>query len=78
MVRAGVDAAATQRVARNFRESFLDLRRWHLLSDTVAALTDAKGHGWVNVVLSNHVPEREQLVRPRRRLRHWAQLEIFV
>jgi putative hydrolase of the HAD superfamily len=35
---------------------------WRLFEDTVPALTRLAGHGWRHAVLSNHVPELEQIV----------------
>lgn len=62
MVRAGVDAAPARRVAGSFRDAFLEPGAWHTFGDTTAALQEAKGRGWVNVILSNHVPELDRIV----------------
>lgn len=59
-VLAGCDAS---RFARSLRERYLDVGvAWRLFEDTEPALRALSARGWRHVVLSNHVPELEDLV----------------
>jgi putative hydrolase of the HAD superfamily len=64
MGRAGVAADRAPALARAMHERFVDpTRGWALFDDTIAALRACSEAGWHNVVLSNHVPELERIVR---------------
>ncbi|OPX42789.1 phosphoglycolate phosphatase [Ruminiclostridium hungatei] len=39
------------------------ITQWHMYDDTIPCLEIAKSRGYVNVIVSNHVPELAQLVK---------------
>lgn len=51
-----------QRLAAKVRDEYLRLEEWRLFEDTIPALTALSAEGWSHVVLSNHVPELEDLI----------------
>ena len=60
---AGIDAARAAALAVSVRERYLDVTvAWQLFDDTLPALRALREQGWRNVVLSNHVPELDELV----------------
>jgi putative hydrolase of the HAD superfamily len=62
MVRAGVPSERAPALARGVHERFIDATRgWELFADTIPALRALAESGWRNAVLSNHVPELEQI-----------------
>ncbi len=64
MRACGVDAERARRLASEVRLRFTDAGRgWRVFPDSCAALERAGAAGWRNVILSNHVPELESLVR---------------
>jgi putative hydrolase of the HAD superfamily len=63
MQRAGVAADRAPTLAQAMHERFVDpARGWALYDDTITALRASSAAGWRNVVLSNHVPELDQIV----------------
>ncbi|MEV6482612.1 HAD-IA family hydrolase [Streptomyces sp. NPDC051576] len=62
-VGAGVDSGLAARAARGVRAHYVDATRWAVFPDSVAALEELAAAGWVHVVVSNHVPELDGLIR---------------
>jgi putative hydrolase of the HAD superfamily len=58
----GFDEMAAATLAASVRRHFLDVRRWRLFEDTLPTLDALRWSGWRQVILSNHVPELEDLV----------------
>lgn len=59
---AGIDAGRAAAFARVFRSVYLNLDRWHLYDDVLPTLDDLSLLGWTHVILSNHVPELDDIV----------------
>jgi putative hydrolase of the HAD superfamily len=55
-------AADAARLASRVRDEYLCLHAWLRFDDTIPALTALSAEGWSHVVLSNHVPELEDLI----------------
>jgi putative hydrolase of the HAD superfamily len=62
-VSAGVDAHLAARAARMVRAHYTDPARWTVFPDTVAALEELGEAGWRHIIVSNHVPELDALLR---------------
>lgn len=62
-VGAGVDAGSAARAARGVRAHYTDATRWTVFPDSVTALEELAAAGWLHVVVSNHVPELDGLLR---------------
>lgn len=59
----GIDNEADLlKLTLQFKDEYLNIDAWHLYDDTVENLEYAINHGYTNYVLSNHVPELEELV----------------
>ncbi len=59
----GIERARARELAHDVRTRFIDgARGWRVFADSRRALEDAAAAGWRSVILSNHVPELEQLV----------------
>lgn len=56
------DDNENQKLVMAFKEEYLRLSAWRVYDDTIATLKIAMDKGYVNVILSNHVPELYQLV----------------
>jgi putative hydrolase of the HAD superfamily len=59
----GVDPAPARRLARQIRPVYCNPARWRLFDDTLPVLDDLAARGWTHILLSNHVPELESLMR---------------
>jgi putative hydrolase of the HAD superfamily len=60
----GVAPERAAELARLARARYIDPRTgWRLFEDSLSALEELSGRGWRHVVLSNHVPELEAIVR---------------
>ncbi len=60
--RAGVDGSLAGELAGRVREQFLKPHRYRVDPAARAALTTVAAAGWTNMVMSNHVPELEQIL----------------
>ncbi len=60
--QVGVDPATAALAAANVRAVYTDPAHWTVFPDTRESLTRIADAGFLNVVLSNHVPELPQLV----------------
>ena len=61
--RVGVAPERASELARLAHERYIDGRSgWALFDDSRLALTQLRERGWRHVVLSNHVPELEEIV----------------
>ena len=59
----GLPPARAAELARHLRARYVDpTLGWRLFDDTLQALTRLRAAGWRSVILSNHVPELEQIV----------------
>jgi len=71
-VGAGIAAEPAARAARGVRARYTDATRWTVFPDTVAALAELSEAGWRHVVVSNHVPELDGLLRDLGLAGHFA------
>ncbi|MFD4555881.1 HAD family hydrolase [Streptomyces sp. NPDC058469] len=62
-VGAGVDALLAARAASGVRAHYIDASRWAVFPDSLAALEELSAAGWRHVIVSNHVPELDGLLR---------------
>ncbi len=62
LIDMGCSAELADRSSSAFRSHYLTLDRWRLADDTVPVLTDLRDRGWSHVILSNHVPELNDIV----------------
>lgn len=61
-VGAGVEERVAAHAARLFRSCYVDPTRWTVVPDAVAVLDELSATGWAHVIVSNHVPELEELI----------------
>lgn len=61
--KLGIQGDAAVRISNCIRERYLDINKWHVYDDTVYCLKRALDKGYSNIILSNHVPELEDLVK---------------
>ncbi|MFL0195348.1 HAD family hydrolase [Clostridium sp. WILCCON 0269] len=59
----GVEDNAANSISNNIREEYLNSTKWHIYEDTVFCLKSTMEKGYCNVIVSNHVPELEELVK---------------
>lgn len=59
---AGIDQPKAATIARHIRVLYTEPRRWRVYEDVLPCLAELSNHGCQHVILSNHVPELEQLV----------------
>lgn len=58
----GVDASLAGQLAARVRSHYLDAAAWEVFDDVRPVLERLQRQGWSHVVVSNHVPELDQLV----------------
>jgi putative hydrolase of the HAD superfamily len=61
-LRAGIDEPVATAAARAFRSHYIDPARWTVFPDAVAVLEELAEAGWAHAIVSNHVPELEELI----------------
>ena len=59
---AGVPEDMAPVLAGKVRGEYLDMRFWHVYDDVVPALEALAAEGWRHCVVSNHVPELDEIV----------------
>ena len=59
----GIDALRARRMSKQVRHAYLNLESWRLFDDTLPSLELLSARGWAHVVLSNHVPELQMIIR---------------
>ena len=59
----GFEKSRAQPMARQFRRIYTNPGRWRLFDDAIPTLRKLELLGWTNVVLSNHVPELQGIIR---------------
>jgi putative hydrolase of the HAD superfamily len=59
----GFDSSEARSMAREARAIYTDPERWCLLDDVIPTLEELTSCGWQHVILSNHVPELDGIVR---------------
>ncbi len=60
--KLGIDRRGAQHLARRTHEIYIDEKRYQIFPGTIETLGRLKESGWVNVILSNHVPELPDMV----------------
>ncbi|WP_416965415.1 HAD family hydrolase [Streptomyces sp. Agncl-13] len=71
-VGAGVDDRRAALAAGRVRAHYTDVSRWTVFPDSLAALEELAEAGWLHVIVSNHVPELDGLLRDLGLDRHFA------
>lgn len=71
-VGAGVDEHVAAHAARAFRSCYIDPTRWTVFPGVVAVLDELTAAGWVHLIVSNHVPELEELIDALGLSRHFT------
>jgi putative hydrolase of the HAD superfamily len=71
-VRAGVDERVAAHAARTFRSCYIDPTRWTVFPDAATVLDELTAAGWAHVIVSNHVPELEELIDALGLSRHFT------
>lgn len=66
----GVGEGSADKMAKAVRRAYLDPDRWRLYDDTLPTLGELSSLGWRHALLTNHVPELEEIacklgLRPR-------------
>ncbi|MGB8955890.1 MAG: HAD family hydrolase [Tumebacillaceae bacterium] len=59
---AGLPEERAAWLSKRVRQQYLDRTRWWLFDDTLPTLQTLQERGWTHVIISNHVPELEQLI----------------
>ncbi len=60
---AGADEVSAEKLAKAVRRAYLHPDRWRLYEDALPALEGLSSRGWRHLLLTNHVPELEEIVR---------------
>lgn len=59
----GIVESKAMELVHQFKEEYLDVRKWCVFEDTIRNLDESMNRGYANIILSNHVPELETLVK---------------
>jgi putative hydrolase of the HAD superfamily len=59
----GLDPERSIALSSKVRFHFSALNRWHLFPDSLAAMDELSAAGWRHCLLSNHVPELDQILQ---------------
>jgi putative hydrolase of the HAD superfamily len=59
---AGLSGLRNKELTLQFKEEYMKISEWHLYDDVIPALDHAAKNNYENIILSNHIPELEELV----------------
>lgn len=62
LVKNKINRTEAIRLSKLVRDKYLNIKKWHLYEDTFQALNDLNNLGYECYILSNHVPELEEIV----------------
>jgi putative hydrolase of the HAD superfamily len=58
----GIECTTANNISNDIRQKYMNPSKWHIYDDTILCLKSAMEKGYCNIMLSNHVPELEELV----------------
>ncbi|TGV31131.1 HAD family hydrolase [Mesorhizobium sp. M00.F.Ca.ET.186.01.1.1] len=58
----GYEEDYAQRLALIAQEKYIDVKNWSLYDDVLPVLSSLKLQGWEHAIISNHVPELQQII----------------
>lgn len=61
-IKLGVKESHARNYAKEFKDYYLLIDKWHVYEDTVLALEKLMNEGYTHIIASNHVPELDELV----------------
>lgn len=71
-VGAGIDERVAAHATRKVRSCYTEPTQWTVFPDAVAVLDELTAAGWAHVIVSNHVPELEELIDALGLSRHFT------
>ncbi|EKQ52235.1 MULTISPECIES: HAD family hydrolase [unclassified Clostridium] len=61
--KLGVEDVVANKISSCIREKYINPSNWRIYDDTILCLKSAIEKGYSNIILSNHVPELEELMK---------------
>jgi putative hydrolase of the HAD superfamily len=61
--KLGIDSIISNKLCKEVKNEYLDIKKWHLYTDTENALKALIQNNYRNVIISNHVPELTEIVQ---------------
>jgi putative hydrolase of the HAD superfamily len=62
-LKIGINKNICKDLSIQVKKEYMDIKKWFIYEDTIRALEQIKENGYKNVIVSNHIPELEELVR---------------
>lgn len=59
--KLGVKRSVSSKLCKNIKDEYLNITKWHLYPDTEEALEILINNNYINVIISNHVPELSEI-----------------
>lgn len=63
LIKLGIEYTTAYNISNCIREKYINPDKWCIYDDTISCLNSAIEKGYCNIILSNHVPELELLVK---------------
>jgi len=60
---AGLNSNTSHDLALKVRKTYLNMNKWMLFEDVIPVLKELKMKNWTHIILTNHVPEVEQIIQ---------------
>jgi putative hydrolase of the HAD superfamily len=58
----GLSEEKSKSLSLKVKDQYLDINKWHLYDDSLGALEKLKEIGYLQIIISNHIPELDKLV----------------
>jgi putative hydrolase of the HAD superfamily len=62
-IELGIQEDASKNISKGIKKEYMDLTKWHIYDDTIKALETAIKKYYRNIILSNHIPELDEIIK---------------
>jgi len=62
-IELGIQKNKSEKISKGIKKEYMDITKWHIYDDTVKTLEKLINKNNINIILSNHIPELEEIVK---------------
>jgi len=62
-IELGIQKNISEKISKGIKKEYMDITKWHIYDDTVKTLERLINKNYINIILSNHIPELEEIVK---------------
>ena len=62
-IELGIHKNISKKISKEIKKEYMDIKKWHIYDDTIKTLEVLTNKKYKNIILSNHIPELEKIVK---------------